>query len=377
MPICAVLCVIGALVPSGFVSAAGKSPAPAAAVVELAAQETPVETPRQVSAPRANRAEAQVVQDVAAQEHERIVLAEGAQREQLTADALVELKRKIELAQREVEDAKVRVEIGTESQDQMNAAIQKLNEVMRELKMRKEIEPEQLVSADQEIAKIKQDQMKREYERMVQLYQKGLVTRDAMAQAEAKLKLEQLEYEKRAKSFDDALDDLARTQESRNKAIDEALVNLARIQKLFEVGLVTKAELNDAITAAKDRQEQTYEALRKALADAEWSKGQFAKIQGEPVETDLGPLSSQALAVRDRVAFDGTPMSSDALGAVLKDAARLENDADRAGVLVAVADRQALTPELVTLYATAAKGIRSDEIRARVFAHPIRLKQVK
>jgi beta-lactamase regulating signal transducer with metallopeptidase domain len=319
VPICGVLCIVGALIPTGFVSAEGKPATPATTAVEPARPDASVEA-------------------TAAQVREVEVPAEAAPKVQLSAEALADLKKKIELVQRDLDDAK------------------------RRLEMQKVLEPEREVLADEQIAKIKQDQLKREYERTVQLYQKGLVTRDTLAQAETKLKLEQLGDE---------------SQRERIKAFDEALASLARTQKLFEVGLVSQSQLNEAMAAAKNRQEQTREAVKKALAEAEWSKSQFAKIQGEFVDTDFGPLSAQASALRDRVAFSDSPMSTDALAAVLKDAARIEGDADRAGVLIAVAERQALTPELVTLYATAAKGIRSDEIRAKVFAHPIRLKQVR
>jgi len=47
---------------------------------------------------------------------------------------------------------------------------------------------------------------------------------------------------------------------------------------------------------------------------------------------------------------------------------------DRANALVSIAEHYALTPEMVTFYATAADSIVSAPDRERVFAHPIRIK---
>ena len=67
-------------------------------------------------------------------------------------------------------------------------------------------------------------------------------------------------------------------------------------------------------------------------------------------------------------------MTDAALVAALKDAAAIASDTDRANTLIALARRNAMTPEMVALYVTAASGIATEADRARAFAQAIRVK---
>ena len=68
------------------------------------------------------------------------------------------------------------------------------------------------------------------------------------------------------------------------------------------------------------------------------------------------------------------PMTDASLLAALKGAATITPDVNRANALIALAQRNAMTPEMVSLYVTAAVGITSDAERARAFGQPVRLK---
>jgi beta-lactamase regulating signal transducer with metallopeptidase domain len=99
----------------------------------------------------------------------------------------------------------------------------------------------------------------------------------------------------------------------------------------------------------------------------------------EPLEKEI---TSNLDAVRQRIdeaaaAADRArraPLSDVALVAALKDAAAIAAATDSANALVALALRQPFTPEMVSLYVTAASGISSEAERARAFAQGIRLK---
>jgi hypothetical protein len=88
-------------------------------------------------------------------------------------------------------------------------------------------------------------------------------------------------------------------------------------------------------------------------------------------------LSGPAAALRDRILREGASMSDDALIGLLKDAAKLSGDTDRAEVLLTFARQQTLTPDMAALYVSAAGGIKSENERARVFKQPVRLRQGK
>jgi beta-lactamase regulating signal transducer with metallopeptidase domain len=112
-------------------------------------------------------------------------------------------------------------------------------------------------------------------------------------------------------------------------------------------------------------------------AEAALKKAQYA-LSLTPIEVRSAVvLSAPAVALRDRILRDGATMSDDALIGVLKDAGKLTGDTDRAEVLLAFARQQTMTPEMATLYVAAAGGIRSDAERARVFKQPVRLRQGK
>jgi len=80
----------------------------------------------------------------------------------------------------------------------------------------------------------------------------------------------------------------------------------------------------------------------------------------------------EAAAAADRA--KQSPMSDAALVAALKDAAATAAATDSANALIALALRHAFTPEMVSLYVTAASGISSEAERARAFAQAIRVK---
>lgn len=137
----------------------------------------------------------------------------------------------------------------------------------------------------------------------------------------------------------------------------EALRQLEADETRFNVGVANGYTLNQSTLAA--------------LAVLE------GKLATPEVRPETPALSVPAAALRDRVLREGATMSDDAVVSVLKDAAELAADADRAEVLLAVARQQTLTPDMVTLYVAAANGIRSDDERARVFKQPVRLRQGK
>jgi hypothetical protein len=74
------------------------------------------------------------------------------------------------------------------------------------------------------------------------------------------------------------------------------------------------------------------------------------------------------------VLLSARPETDAALVTALRDAATIPSGTDRANALLALADRNALSPEMVALYVAAANGITSDADRARVFAQPIRIR---
>jgi hypothetical protein len=72
---------------------------------------------------------------------------------------------------------------------------------------------------------------------------------------------------------------------------------------------------------------------------------------------------------------DSTSALPDAeLIAALRNAGTMPNEVQRANTLLALAARNAFTPDMVALYVAAANGITSSAERARVFAQPIRVK---
>jgi hypothetical protein len=145
----------------------------------------------------------------------------------------------------------------------------------------------------------------------------------------------------------------------------DALKKLEAEETRFNVGVSTSVALSQATLAA--------------LAVLEGKQGAPGSVELQTYRpAPAAPaLSAPATGLRDRILREGATMSDDALIGVLKDAAKLTGDTDRAEVLLAFARQQTMTPEMATLYVAAAGGIKSDDERARVFKQPVRLRQGK
>lgn len=95
-------------------------------------------------------------------------------------------------------------------------------------------------------------------------------------------------------------------------------------------------------------------------------------VRATPAMLDL---IQTIIAAADVPARPGeAPMTDAALIAALKDAATITSDVNRANALIMLAQRNKMTPEMVSLYVTAASGITADADRGRAFAQPVRLK---
>ena len=95
-------------------------------------------------------------------------------------------------------------------------------------------------------------------------------------------------------------------------------------------------------------------------------------VRATPAALDL---IQTIIAAVDAPARPGeAPMTDAALIAALKDAATITSDVNRANALIMLAQRNKMTPEMVSLYVTAASGITADADRGRAFAQPVRLK---
>jgi beta-lactamase regulating signal transducer with metallopeptidase domain/uncharacterized protein YoaH (UPF0181 family) len=139
--------------------------------------------------------------------------------------------------------------------------------------------------------------------------------------------------------------------------IEEAQMKLERTKKLAAEGVVSPQAVQEAELAV---QRAKYASSLK-------------QMEARP---DVA-LSAPASALRDRILREGATMADDALIGVLKEAAKLAGDTDRAEVLLAFARQQTMTPDMATLFVAAAGGIKSDDERARVFKQPVRLRQGK
>jgi hypothetical protein len=95
-------------------------------------------------------------------------------------------------------------------------------------------------------------------------------------------------------------------------------------------------------------------------------------VRATPAVLDL---IQNIIAAVDAPVRPGEALMTDAsLIDALKGAAAIMPDVNRANALIALAQRHAMTPEMVSLYVTAAGGITSDAERARAFGQPVRLK---
>jgi hypothetical protein len=95
-------------------------------------------------------------------------------------------------------------------------------------------------------------------------------------------------------------------------------------------------------------------------------------VRATPAVLDL--IQNIIAAVDAPVRPGEAPMTDASLIAALKGAAAIMPDVNRANALIALAQRNAMTPEMVSLYVAAAVGITSDAERARAFGQPVRLK---
>jgi beta-lactamase regulating signal transducer with metallopeptidase domain len=349
----------------------------------------------------------------------------------LTEEQLVELKMQLEYAKRQLARSKALKANNIVSSDtvakaevdvtRLQAAIEqggantdveavrrKLVEAEANIERMRQLYVKGLISADaadqakEELAKIVQ-----EYKRVADQYSKLLAEKEASAggsqntwQAEKLTMLKQLveraqqhlasakvqvqigtmagidlrEFEATLARVLKAFDQLPSTPDSLiseteatqvKTSFNEALMRLEKEEARFNVGVSTSAALSEATLAAL------------AVLERKLGSPASAELRTSGPVPAAPALSAPAAALQNRILREGATMSDDALIGVLKDAAKLTGDTDRAEVLLAFARQQTMTPEMATLYVAAAGGIKSDDERARVFKQPVRLRQGK
>jgi len=168
---------------------------------------------------------------------------------------------------------------------------------------------------------------------------------------------------------------------------------LIQIADKLERDILVKIEIGTAAAIDKIEPERTLADLQQLMATLRTSPppsdeelrqirtaytGARRSLEAAVVRFSNGltPWSAVHDALMSTAAVLRIPaLLSDAelLGA-LRRMASIVSDRARADELVAVAQANALTPEMVALYVAAANGIVSDTERARVFAQPIRVK---
>jgi hypothetical protein len=353
------------------------------------------------------------------------------QMEWIRGDMLAQL---LAHAQRNLEDARRAVEIGTVTRVDVQDAEATLARLQREVAAQDKLRASEKPLADSEAALVKaefaeavrkleaeearfgvglasvkavdeavlaalQVATKAAGEQQVQTTDAERAAKQSAAQAEAASKLLQAQ-------MDELLKKLARTKEmvAQSLASQSDLDQLTALLKNLEAKLRASAVDQELAAVYKARYGQYQEELAKLNIEAVQLKLERAKklaaegvvssqavqeaeeaLKRARLEMMLKPmearpevaLSAPAAALRDRILREGATMSDDALIGVLKDAAKLTGDIDRAEVLLAFARQQTMTPEMATLYVAAAGGIKSDDERARVFRQPVRLRQGK
>jgi beta-lactamase regulating signal transducer with metallopeptidase domain/protein involved in polysaccharide export with SLBB domain len=102
---------------------------------------------------------------------------------------------------------------------------------------------------------------------------------------------------------------------------------------------------------------------------------EIKKAYKEPtVFVQVKSINSRNIPIRYVLRSGSNTLSDAQLLDALKSIGGVKSDTERANLLLDLADRYAFTPEMVSLYVSAAKGIASTVEQARVFAKPIRVK---
>jgi len=142
----------------------------------------------------------------------------------------------------------------------------------------------------------------------------------------------------------------------------EAMRNLDFAEVRWDNGLATTAEV-----AA---------ALRTAVVVLTGDPGHAPAPGSQAASMFTAGNNARALydLLTSRVSSVNAPLTDTELLDVLKGAASVKSDVERANTLLELATHYAFTPEMVTLYVAAAKGITSGAQQIRVFAQPIRVK---
>jgi len=142
----------------------------------------------------------------------------------------------------------------------------------------------------------------------------------------------------------------------------EAMRNLDIAEVRWDNGLATTAEV-----AA---------ALRTAVVVLTGESGHAPAPGSQAASMFTAGNNAQALydLLTSRVSSVNAPLTDTEVLVVLKGAASVKSDVERANTLLELSAHYAFTPEMVTLYVAAAKGITSGAQQIRVFAQPIRVK---
>jgi hypothetical protein len=167
----------------------------------------------------------------------------------------------------------------------------------------------------------------------------------------------------------------------------DAQRNLDRAEVRWDNGLATTAEVAASLRAALWvlTNEVGHTVMTNELGHTVWQYGpnlasnsadHMFTAGNAPRSTTEYRTSAQALyeLLTGRITSISAPPSDANLLAMLKGAASVKDDVKRADALLELSARYDFTPEMVTLYVNAARGISSAVERARVFAQPIRVK---
>jgi beta-lactamase regulating signal transducer with metallopeptidase domain len=296
----------------------------------------------------------------------------------LTESETALVKQKFAEALRKLEDVETRFKYGVATLKSVDEALLAAMEVAKKAAgdQTAKVSPEQsgaeqAAQVEKELATLRRqmEETQKNLARTKELLANGLASQAQMDTLLAQLVGLQ-------KKLDGYAQDSSRNAELEQKLATEKQMK-AEYAKLSvadaELKLIRTKELADKNLVSEQQVGEAEAALRRARAEFE-SQGPYQKsIEARPEV----PLSASAASLRDRILREGATMSDDALIGVLKDAAKLSGDTDRAEVLLAFARQQTMTLDMATLYVAAAGGIKSDEERARVFRQPVRLRQGK
>ena len=132
---------------------------------------------------------------------------------------------------------------------------------------------------------------------------------------------------------------------------------------------IADANRADQIGVLSDRElVQLRRALEVALRNLDAEERRMAEGRTTSYNLSMALLNTVSMLLR------AMPTADADLLAALRRVATVESAAERANALVSLAERNALTPEMVSLYVAAASAIPVAAERERVFAQPIRVK---